>query len=280
MCQFEGPSLNSKHICGGDGINRENHFSNLFLLTNCSVLREEVLCDIGPLPHRRVGCIFRDPHFLVLLSFPNRLLGCRVRFQPVDLHLLPRPSCTHWECQKIHNPRSQVFFRHDFPERCTESVLSPEIIGPVMSAVKRTCTWTSVWGILGTDYAGTKHAQMYAQWPRIFIHMEVALTWLLDIWKSWTPDQTSNSTWINYTGKKMKVCQRRWDMQQLPWYSFTIRNQGYRKTLFFFFKHEKNIPPMRITCATEEIGINCSRTPEWGLLISANPPKSDHLRSS
>lgn len=87
MCQFEGPSLNSKHICGGDGINRENHFSNLFLLTNCSVLREEVLCDIGPLPHRRVGCIFRDPHFLVLLSFPNRLLGCRVRFQPVDLHL-------------------------------------------------------------------------------------------------------------------------------------------------------------------------------------------------
>lgn len=114
MCQFEGPSLNSKHICGGDGINRENHFSNLFLLTNCSVLREEVLCDIGPLPHRCVGCIFRDPHFLVLLSFPNRLLGCRVRFQPVDLHLLPRPSCTHWECQKIHNPRSQVFFNMTF----------------------------------------------------------------------------------------------------------------------------------------------------------------------
>lgn len=162
VCQFESPSLNSKHICDGNVTNRENHFSSLFLLTNCSVLREEVFCNKGPLPHRNVGCIFRDPHFLVLVCFPNWLLGCKVRLQPIDFHLYLGLAISVEKVKRFLFP-GPIFFPYDFPKRCTESVLSSGIIVPVMSAVKRTCIWTSVWDIVGTDYSGTKRAHMYTQ---------------------------------------------------------------------------------------------------------------------
>lgn len=42
----------------------------------------------------------------------------------------------------------------------------------------------------------------------IFRYIEAALTWLLDIWKSWTPDQTSNSVWLKYLGQNEDLLEK------------------------------------------------------------------------
>lgn len=66
----------------------------------------------------------------------------------------------------------------------------------------------------------------------------------------------------------MKACQRNLDVQRLPWYSFTIRNQRVKQKcvnkntenwIFSTFKKysfcEKAYPP-------EEAGINCTVIPQ------------------
>lgn len=84
----------------------------------------------------------------------------------------------------------------------------------------------------------------------------------------------------------MNVCLRNLALQHLPWYSFTIRNQRVKqkyvnkstKTHIFFNVWKLSFLSEGLSSSGNWHKLYCDSPRD--LLISANPPKSSHLRSS